>query len=59
VDYILVRKVEIGRVSDVTVIRTEPTQQQHKLLVGTIQLGECGCRKGKKEVFVSKCKRGS
>ena len=55
VDYILVRKAEMRGLTNATVVRSEPSLQQHKLLIGTLQLEGCGHVKEKK-VFVSKCK---
>jgi hypothetical protein len=56
VDYGLVHKVEMGWLTNVTVVRSEPSQQQHKLLRGILQMEDCGRTKEKKELFVSKCK---
>jgi len=50
VDYILVRRAEISTVTNVTVIRTEQSLLQHKLLVGTFQLGKCTSKKGRRYI---------
>jgi hypothetical protein len=54
VDYILVRKNERSLLSNITVLQGEPSLQQHKLLVGMLELKEHV--KSKREVFVSRCK---
>ena len=55
VDYILVRKVEMRWLTNATVVRSESSLKQHKLLMGTLHMEDCGRRKEKK-VFVSRCK---
>ena len=53
-DYVLVRQRDKNVVQDVKVIRNEPCIPQHKLMV--LQDFPKRERKGKKTVFVSKCK---
>jgi len=55
VDYILVRKANMKTVQNVTVIQGESSLQQHKLLVGKLQLCEYSQRK-RKEVFTPRSK---
>ena len=58
VDYILVRKNEKSLLSsiynNITVLQGESSLQQHKLLVGMLEMNEHVKRK--REVFVSRCK---
>jgi hypothetical protein len=56
VDYMLVRKTEKKIVKNVTVIQGESSLQQHRLLVGMLEVEETEQRSRKKEAFVSRCK---
>ena len=55
VDYILVRRSEMRWLTNATVVRSEPSLPQHKLLMGTLHMEDCGSMR-EKEVFVSKWK---
>ena len=54
VDYMMVRKSDRGIVRDVKAIPREECIQQHKLLIGVIELREQA--KKKRKIFVSKCR---
>ena len=48
VDYMLVRKCDLAKVTDINVITSEECVQQHKLLVCKIDLHECVKKRKKK-----------
>ena len=50
VDYMLVRKCDLAKVTDTNVITSEECVQQHKLLVCKIDLHECVIKRKKKFV---------
>src|SRR6266516_3303176 len=48
IDYMLVRKCDLAKVTDIDVIRSEECVKQHKLLVCKIELKECVKKRKKK-----------